>query len=292
VADMTIAGKKVPKWAVYGGVGVAVVGGVLWYKNRRSSSSSSSNASGTDPVTGLPYSMDNQLDPATGMTYLAEAQQYGSVSAAEAAVSAGYGGVSGGTSGYSGEGYGYPTYTTTGTSTTTGVSYPDNASWAQAAEAGLTALGYSSTDVAAAIGRYLGKLSLTADQATIVEAAIAEYGNPPVGSFQIIQQGSGSGPTTTGSTGRLPNVTGLHVSGLYTNSAQVSWNAVSGATGYTAQLKQGGDNGPTASGPFAVSKTVANFGGLKPKTKYTAMIWPGDGQNVSQPHAEISFTTK
>ena len=57
--DITIAGHKVNKWVVYGGAGVAVVAGVLWWRSRNASSSTGSTAagstqSGTDPVTGLP----------------------------------------------------------------------------------------------------------------------------------------------------------------------------------------------------------------------------------------------
>lgn len=200
-----VGGKHVSKWVLWGGIGVVVVGGVLYLRGKGSSSSSSSTAqTGTDPVTGLPYSMDNQVDPASGMTYLAEAQQYGSVSAAEAAVSGGYGGVSGASYGASGLGYGgIPSYVTGDTSNPPNV-YATNAQWAQAVEAGLTALGYSSTDVAAALGRYLGNLSETADQATIVQAAVAEYGPPPVGSYQIIQQSSSPGPTGGGTTTTPP----------------------------------------------------------------------------------------
>jgi hypothetical protein len=279
---------------VFGGVGVVVVVGVLYFKSKSGSSSTSSTgttATGTDPVTGLPYSEDNQIDPATGMTYLSEAQQYGSVSAAESSAGAGYGGALGSSYGYSGSAYGYPTYTTTDTSTTPGV-YATNAQWAQAAQAGMTSLGYSPTDVAAALGAYLGGLGLTASQVTIVQSAVAEYNPPPVGTF-VIHQISAPAPTGTGGTtaGRLGNVAGLHASHVYSNSAQIQWSPVHGATGYTVECKQGSANGTTASGPFAVSQTTANFGNLKAKTHYTALVWPGNGGSTSEPHAETSFTT-
>jgi cytoskeletal protein RodZ len=93
-----IAGHKIPNWALIGGAGVLVAGGIYVYKRSSnaasSSASSTTNPSAIDPVTGLPYSEDQTTDPLTGMTYLAEAQEYGSVSAAEAALlgsnSAGY----------------------------------------------------------------------------------------------------------------------------------------------------------------------------------------------------------
>ena len=157
-------------------------------------------------MTGLPYSQDSQVDPLTGQTYLAEAQQYGSVSAAEQAVAAsssldyssaygtGYGAV--GTSSAA------PLVTANTTQATT---YASNSAWAQAVEAGLSTIGYSSTDIAAALGRYLGSLSETPDQASIVGAALAEFGPPPVGSYQIILASStttaAAGTTSTGTTG-------------------------------------------------------------------------------------------
>lgn len=198
---------KMPTWgkfAVVGGGGAIIV--FVWYQHKQNSAASttSTSADSIDPATGLPYSEDNETDPQTGMTYAAEAEQYGSVSAAEAALgeSADYGYATGDSAGIIGD-YGdyYPS-----TDTTSDYTYSSNAEWAQAVESGLVDIGYTSTDVASAVGRYLGSLSLTSDQANIIQVAIAEYGNPPVGTFQIIQQSS----TTPASTGTVavPNVIG------------------------------------------------------------------------------------
>ena len=190
--------------AIAGGSGVAI-----WfaYKQHKASpaSTSASNPSAIDPVTGLPYSEDNQIDPLTGMTYLAEAQQYGSVSAAEqatagessAALSSAYGGYGTG-SGLVGSNTGVTTEVASG-------GYASNAAWAQAVTAGLSALGYTSTDISAALGMYLGGLPLTAlpdgqSAVSIVQAALAEYGPPPVGTYQVIMP-TGTGSTGSGSTG-------------------------------------------------------------------------------------------
>lgn len=211
---VTIGGKQVPKWAVYGGTGVVVVGGILYFRHKNGGSSSSSSA--TDPVTGLPYSMDNQVDPSTGLTYLSEAQQYGSVSAAEAALvgqGTGAAGAAGG--GFSGLGFGNPTSDFTGSGTPTGTTYTTNAQWVQAATAGLTSLGYNGSDVGAALGLFLLGMPLDSTQVTIVQTAVAEFGPPPVGQFAIIASpnsqtgstGSGSGGTTgtgSGSGGGTP----------------------------------------------------------------------------------------
>lgn len=208
---VTIAGHKVNQWVVYGGVGVAVVGGVLLIRRRSASSGTAAGSSpnAIDPLTQLPYSMDNQTDPATGDTYLAEAQQYGSVSAAEAAISQGYDNGGYGGIGYSGLGYGYPTYTSgsgTGTPGAPG-GYTDNAQWAQAVEAGISGLGYAPAAVGAAIGRYLAKLPLSAEQVTIVQTAVAEYGPPPVGSYPIIAAPPGGGGSGGGGKGGKPEKT-------------------------------------------------------------------------------------
>lgn len=174
------------KYAVIGGGGAIVV--YVWYKHKQNAAAASTTASGTgiDPVTGLPYAEDNTVDPLTGITYLQEAQQYGSVAAAESAVSSGATAGYGGGYGAYGDQYGYnstgpnvPFSTFTGTRT--GSNYTSNAEWAQAVTAGLTDLGYTSTDIAAALGNYLAGLPLTSGQQQIVAAADAEYGYPPAG---------------------------------------------------------------------------------------------------------------
>lgn len=281
MASFSIAGHKVPRWAAFAGVGAVVVGGVLYFKNRSSSSSSSSgtgtSATATDPVTGLPYSEDNQIDPATGLTYLAEAEQYGSVAAAEQAVEAGYGsagiGSEGGT-GYSGEAYGEPTYTTAEGSAET---YATNSEWAAAVQAGLPSItGDSSSDVATAVANYLAGLPLTTTQANDIQVALAEFGPPPTGSFSIIAASSSSGATSTGSSSSpgggastgtttttapaAPAViktapTGFRVVSVTGgDNVNLAWNAVKGATGYviaygptsgSQQYKQGVGGGAT-----------------------------------------------
>ena len=212
---------------VAGGLGIGGFALVAHHKKTGSwspfasgtAATSNSGATGTDPVTGLPYSQDDATDPITGQQYLAEAEQYGSVAAAEASVSA----------------YGQSTATGSGIpvnpaspassgsiNTPVGTSvYTSNAAWAQAATAGLTDVGYSGTDVATALGDYLTQTPLTPAQATLVNTAIAEYGPAPVGALQVILQPK-SGPSTTPSpptptpptpvapaTEIVPKVTGL-----------------------------------------------------------------------------------
>lgn len=167
------------KWII-GGVAL-VAGGYLYLRHKASSStaSSSTDPNAIDPLTGLPYSQDQQVDPLTGLTYLAEAQQYGSVQAAEAAFSGTAGGGGAGTAGYPSGNVG------TGTTGNTG-SYATNAAWSQAVVAGLAALGYDPQAVSAALGALFAQAPLTPDQVTIVQAAEAEFGPPPQGSYPII----------------------------------------------------------------------------------------------------------
>lgn len=298
---MNIAGKNVPNWAVYGGAGLVVVGGVLWYRKRSGGSSSAAApaTAATDP---------NAIDPATGIPYADE----------QAGNYAGY------TQGISGYGYGTPTLG--GGTSPTGTTFTTNAQWVQAATAGLTALGYNGSDVGAALGLYLLGMPLSADQVTIVQTAVAEFGPPPVGQFAIIASpnsqtgstGSGSGGTTgtgsgdgggTGSGGSggstPPPASGgpitvtpvdLHVTHTYANSAQVGWIAPripSGQgplTGYGAACYD--SNGHLVNGPFTVppGQLYANFGGLKSKTVYHANVWC-DPAKPGGPHASVSFKT-
>jgi hypothetical protein len=216
---MKIGKHEVNNWVVIGG-GVGVVAVVYFYKKSansaaaNSSTASTSTSNAIDPLTGLPYTQDSQIDPLTGMTYLSEAQEYGSVQAAESAVQSGssYGAYGYGTTGYYGTA-GYPTTNVNGSPPTTGTSFANNAQWAQAVQSGLAGLGYSSTDVASALGLYLnnmplGTLADGVSAVSIVQAAVAEYGPPPVGSFTIIQSGTTTPPPTVNNNVTVPNVVG------------------------------------------------------------------------------------
>lgn len=266
------------KAAVIGGGGVAVY--FLYRKwQSQSSSSSSSTANTTDPTTGMPYADDNVTDPLTGMTYLMEAEQYGSVSAAESAVSGGYGA----SAGPSGLAYGssYSDGTDYGnTSIASTVEYPDNASWAQAVQAGLSAVGYTSTDVSGALGAYLSRLSLSSAQASIVQAAIAEYGPPPVGTYSIIQNttpppppnGTTTGTGTTGTTSKPAMPSGVRAT-PYSNFIDVGWNAVTGATGYTLKATyQEPASGGSGVYTGTVHGTSGRISGLSPNRTYTIHV--------------------
>jgi hypothetical protein len=198
--------------------GFAVITGVFVYERHSKTGSwnpfnkgSNTANNATDPLTGLPVSEDNTIDPVTGQSYLAEAQQYGSVSAAEAAVSA-YGQSPA-------SGSGIPVVPASGSggsnqgsaNTVVGSSvYTSDSAWSQAAQAGLTDIGYSGTDVSAALGLYLTGQPVTSTQAQIINAAIAEYGAPPQGTFQIITAPASTPSPATG-TIAVPYVVGKNL---------------------------------------------------------------------------------
>jgi hypothetical protein len=312
-----ILGHKISKpaaIAIAGGSGLAI-----WfaYRQHKDSAGTSTSASAIDPITQLPYSQDQVTDPLTGETYLAEAQEYGSVAAAEQAVagesSLDYSSAYGTGTGAAGTSAG-----TTGTTTTGSTGYASNAAWAQAAEAGLTDVGYTSTDIAAALGRYLGNLSETAAQATIVDAAIAEYGPPPDGTYTVIlapvttptgsgstgtgtSSGTGSTGTGTGSTGTTPAAGGpitavpsgfrvVSVSGL---NVTLGWNPLTPPagqgplTGYTVAYGQSPDKLPyTQQAGVGANGTTITFNpgaGSQGLTHYFE-LW-ADPASSGGPHA-------
>jgi hypothetical protein len=243
-SEITIAGHKFPKWVVWasaiGGVGAVYLAYRAHKNAAAAAATTAATQSGIDPVTGLPYSEDSAIDPVTGMTYLQEAQEYGSVSAADASVSQ-----SASDAGYSDEDYGEsglaagePDYYSSAASTT----YSTNAEWVSAATTGLESLGYAASDVNTALANYLAGLSLTSTQATIVQAAIAEFGPPPVGTFAINVQSTASGATSTGtsSTGTSSTTTtgtsSTSSTGSTGTSSTSSTTAKSTATPETAPI--------------------------------------------------------
>jgi len=120
-----------------------------------------------------------------------------------------------------------------------------------------------------------------------------QQGTPPTAATTA--KTTASTTASTGTATKLPQPGGLHLTVSGATGVRLVWAPVVGATSYVAQLKQGGDNG-TAVGQFVVTQPTANFGSLKPKTAYTALIWPQTstspgGPGSAQPHAEFEFTT-
>jgi hypothetical protein len=138
--------KKLSKPQIYAVIGGTVLlGGAFEYQHHKSTGSwspfskaATATGSAIDPVTNLPTSEDDSIDPITNLPYLAEAQQYGSVSAAEASVSAF------GASSQTGSGIGVsPASPGAGTTNiapgaVATNNYTSSAAWAQAVQTGLS----------------------------------------------------------------------------------------------------------------------------------------------------------
>lgn len=266
-------------YAVIGGG--LLIGGYAEYAHHKKTGSWSpfatapvSTAAGTgiDPLTSLPYADDSAVDPVTEQQYLAEAEQYGSVAAAEAAVSA-YGQS---TATGSGIGVNPASPPSTGSVNTTvgGSIYTSNSAWAQAVQAGLSAVSgsaqYDGTDIGEAIGAYLQGMPLDPQQQKVVSTAIAEYGKPPVGDFQIIPGGTTptGTTTTTGANSVLINIhdgTGHWQAATFPNAAAVTTflNSLGAHLDHSGVLF-GPDVGqvwPTEPSPQAIDSALTAVGG-------------------------------
>lgn len=175
------------------------IGGYLWYRHNKK------NQATTQTPNEQPATPDG-IDPNTGQPFAAE---YGSYTYQPEGTGYGpsgldnYGGGFGSGGQYSDMGY-YGA----------GVPYPvqqqatTNAQWTQAALSALTAQGYNGTTVLAALGLFLTGGHLTADQESIVRAAVAVEGYPPQGPNTINSGPPGPIPTPTANTVVVPNVIG------------------------------------------------------------------------------------
>jgi hypothetical protein len=220
--------KNLPTWGkvaiVAGGAGVVYLAFRQHENAANSAAASTASSSGTaadtvtDPSTGASYPATG-IDPDSGLTYSEDISEFGSVEAADEQAEDGVnedgllgdesiGDIGGfGDNGVFGDSGEFEDF-----GTQTGTQFPNNASWSQAVESGLTDLGYSSTDVATALGYYFAGRSLgTAPDGTsysqIIYAALAEYGTPPSGNFQVILAPT-TGTATTGNNITVPNVVG------------------------------------------------------------------------------------
>jgi Fibronectin type III domain len=193
MADVKIPGVgTVPKKGAVAGLGVlALVLGIAWYRHSKNASAAAASTSAQpDP---------NAIDPATGLTYGEEAAgiQAGDL----AGGGTGYGDTSG-IVGYSANGQ--PVYADqVGYGPTP--NFVNNAAWSQAAQQYLVAsTGADAGTVAAALGTYLAGQPLTQAQASVVQQAIAFFGQPPqAGSngYPPSLNLSGASGTSGGSTG-------------------------------------------------------------------------------------------
>lgn len=285
--------KGMKRWQVITAVsGASLIGGYMVYRHHSATgswnpwsngSSVAGQGTGINPVTGLSYSDDNATDPITGEQYLAEAQQYGSVAAAESSVSA----------------FGQSTATGSGipvnpaspqsagsVNTVVGSSvYTSNAAWSQAVTAGLVSIGYDGPTVASAIGGYLTQTPLDGDQIKIVNTAIAEYGPAPVGNLQVIPKpASGPGkniPVVA------PTVSAGHVVSVTKSSGTVAWTG-NNAVKYTCTLTgPGSQNGAVKT----VTSPEVKFTGLWADHQYSVQVLPYNSSGSAGMTGHVDFRT-
>lgn len=283
------------KALLIGGVGAAGLVGFIYMRKRNTQASTTADTTSTDGTSQDPT--QDYLDPGLQDTT---------------------GGPTYGQTGYIDPNTGNWVYGNTGTGQAAATT---NAAWSQMAEQFLIENnGADPQALSAAIGKYLAGQPLTAGEISLVDQAIAVEGYPPQGGPNgyppgIRESGTGTGQGGTGGSGGgvtggggKPPVKsgpkaitvapkGLHVSKVYTNSAQVAWSAPAipkgqgPLTGYGVEAFD--SHGHRVNGPFKVGtgQHVANIGGLKRKTKYHVNVWC-DPAKSGGPHASVSFTTK
>lgn len=143
-----------------------------------------------------------------------------------------------------------------------------NSEWTALVVDRLVQQGWEGSVVQAALGLYLTSQPLTAQQETIVRAAIAVAGRPPVGTYSIIHSTAPSSkPPAQKPPVGISAPHGFRASAVTRSSATLSWQPVSGAVRYELQRQWGSravqDIGDT---------TNAYFTGLRPGGKYTVWV--------------------
>jgi hypothetical protein len=154
-------------WAIGGAAVVAGILAVAYYRHRANAGTAAAAAAAAQPD-------PNAIDPATGLTYGEEA------AGIQAGDLAGAGTPYGDTSGIVGyDAQGNPIYADQvgyGPSP----SFTSNGAWSQAAQQYLvSATGADAGTVAAALGAYINGQTLSSAQASVVQQAIAFFGQPP-----------------------------------------------------------------------------------------------------------------
>ena len=150
--------------------------------------------------------------------------------------------------------------------TTTG--FGTNDAWSQAAQTGLSDIGFDPQTVAIALGTWLDGGTLTAGQAAIVNAARAEYGNPPVSPPAVVLAPS-TGPAATGNT--ASTITSGHVVSESSAGGVVAWTPVGPATSWQVTLTgPGSENGRKST----VTRPQATYGGLPSGHTFYVTVQP------------------
>lgn len=154
-----------------------------------------------------------------------------------------------------------------------------NADWTKQAVEWLSSVGRDAGAAADALGKYLAGEKLSAEQVTMVQAAIGGVGQAPQGSYSIIRDTSTATPTPTASKPGRPVPGARSVSRA---SITVGWAAVPGATSYKITKPSG--EVVTQTG------TSLTVGGLKKNVRYRFMVSAVNSAGESAP-AELLART-
>lgn len=159
-----------------------------------------------------------------------------------------------------------------------------NADWAQKAREQLEGEGVDSSKASSAIGTYLARLCLSADQADLARRATAMLGAPPQGTFSIVTcpgnpvppKPTTPKPTTPSGPKYAGKVSGLRVSKTSKSSISVDWQPAAHSEGYVVTV------GGRKLTPRYSSVTVS---GLRKNTKYTISVTPIPDRGYKAPAA-------
>ena len=239
--------KPLPKWAVFGGLGVVGLLVFQYYKNKSSQNATTSAAAAAtstdqypaDGTVGNPQDLYS-TDPATGQTYGNEQAGSGGTCGAIS----GSGVSDQGIIGY--DANGNPIYApgygpgASGTGTAGGPPFSSNSDWSNWVISQMQTAN-PNVDVGAltdALGLYLQGQPVDAAQKTLIFDAIAIGGNPPVaganGYPPKVQTNGGTGGGTGGGGGGP--VQNLHVTGRGRDYLNLGWTAQPGAGKYEVKI--------------------------------------------------------
>lgn len=166
----------------------------------------------------------------------------------------------------------------TGSTDSYGFNGTTNAQWTQYVSTQLSQSdSYSYSAIVEALGNYLGGVPLSTAQQSIVRAAIALGGYPPVGSHVIVPGGN---------TAITVAPSGLKVASTTSTQATLTFNPVAGASGYKAFRGAGSSVGSSTGTTIVVS-------GLTPNTTYHFNVVATSASGASGPHsASVTGKTK
>lgn len=249
------------KTALMVGGAVVVIGGIVWYRQKKLAAST-------------PSTTDAEIDPATGYPY-GSPEDAAALAGQDSYVSPTTGG-GGGSS----------------TIPTSNVGYTSNGQWTQAVIATLTNSGSISdpTQLSEALGKYVTGAYVEAGSAydTLIQQAISVEGYPPVSGSNGYPPSINRTPPTSGGTtpSQYVTISNLHVSKVERNALTFAWTWGSVIPDYTLYYK---NNAPIAN---AGSSPTFRMAGLSPNTTYKFTVRGVKGTTIGSSYSVSGKTSK